>query len=535
MAMRVNHNVPSLTALRHLNTTTSATKKNLERLSSGMKINSAADGPAQLMISERMRAQIAGIEQAIDNSETSASMIQTAEGGLQEVSNILINLRQLAIHAANEGVNDEKMLQADQSEVENLVHSLERISKNTQFGTKSLLDGSNSVDGMTVGDGLRFVKAAPETKASPESGYEVNVTQVATRTVTSGTKAIDFKNAKEGFDFTINEGGQVVSFSTRSKDVKEVVDKIISDFEKHPEIHNVETTNNAIRDVISRKFQKEVDSAGLEVDVYINQAGMLTIRHRQFGSDHTFAVTSDADGILAPKANVGFDAMLGRDVAGTIGGETAVGKGQMLTAAEGTKAEGLTIEYNKALGTKITEVFDEEGNVVGKEVSLQDNNALVGQPVDGYVHVSQKSLSYHIGPNRGQSASIDIASVSPERLGRAVKNTSDFENLADIDVTSAEKAKDSLALIDASIEEISQIRGKLGAFQKNTLESTISYLRIADENLTNAESVIRDTDMAAEMSGFTKNQILLASGTAMAAQANQIPKSVLQLLSGAQG
>ena len=133
--MRVNHNIPSLTALRHLGNTNMSTKKNLERLSSGMRINSAADGPAQLMISEHMRAQISGIDQAIDNSETSISMIQTAEGAMQEVSNILINLRQLAIHAANEGANDGKMLQADQSEVENLLTTLKRIAEHTQFGS----------------------------------------------------------------------------------------------------------------------------------------------------------------------------------------------------------------------------------------------------------------------------------------------------------------------------------------------------------------------------------------------------------------
>ncbi len=534
--MRVNHNIPSLTALRHLGNTNMSTTKNLERLSSGMKINTAADSPAQLTISENMRAQISGIEQAIDNSETSISMIQTAEGAMQEVSNILINLRQLSIHAANEGANDDRMLQADQSEVDNLISTLKRIAKHTQFGSKPLLDGSNSVSGMAVGDGFRFVEANPETPASPENGYEIAISQVATRTQASATIPIDVENGKQDFKFTINEGGKVMSFETGRKDVKEVVDKMIGDFENHPEIHDKETTNGAIREVISRKFQQEVNKAGIDVDVFINEIGMLIIRHRQFGSEPSFAVTSNVPGILAPEANIGFHAERGRDISGTLAGETAIGKGQILTALEGTAAQGLAVEFNKTLGTKIIETIDEvTGEVSGQQVILEDNNTLAGKEVDGYVHVSQQSLAYHIGPSQAQNIRMDIDSVSPEKLAAGIENDSGFTNLAEIDVTSAKGATDSLGLIDEAIGEVAQMRGKLGAFQKNALESTLGYLRIADENLTNAESIIRDTDMASEMSHFTKNQILLASGTAMAAQANQIPKSVLQLLVGAQG
>ena len=118
--MRVNHNTAAINSLRHLSSNTNDTKKNLERLSSGLKINSAADSPAELMISEQMRTQISGLNQAVKNSETSISMVQTAEGVLSEFSSMLISMRQLALHAANDGAADEKMLQADQLEVEEL-------------------------------------------------------------------------------------------------------------------------------------------------------------------------------------------------------------------------------------------------------------------------------------------------------------------------------------------------------------------------------------------------------------------------------
>ena len=137
MALRVNSNVAALNALRHLNNTEKELSGNLERLSSGRRLNRAADGPAELVISEQMKAQITGLEQSIRNSETSISMIQTTEGALSEVSSILINLRQLAVHSANEATNDEKMLHANQGEIENLLVPLSYIAKNTQFGTRT--------------------------------------------------------------------------------------------------------------------------------------------------------------------------------------------------------------------------------------------------------------------------------------------------------------------------------------------------------------------------------------------------------------
>ena len=146
------------------------------------------------------------------------------------------------------------------------------------------------------------------------------------------------------------------------------------------------------------------------------------------------------------------------------------------------------------------------------------------------MHITQNSVVYHVGPNHQQTVSFSLDDLRSERIARDVENKSEFKSLADIDLTNSSSAQDSLKLIDEALEEIGELRGNLGAFQKNTLESNLRNLRISNENLTNAESVIRDADMASEMSDFTKNQILVSSGTAMAAQANQIPKSVMQLL-----
>lgn len=142
MSLRINHNIAALDAQRNLASTGSAISKVMEKLSSGYRINRAADDPAGLVISEQFRAQIAGLNKAISNSEGSINMIQTAEGSLNEISGLLVSMRELAIHAANEGMNDSGQLAADQAEIENAIRTIDRIAANTQFGTKKLLDGT---------------------------------------------------------------------------------------------------------------------------------------------------------------------------------------------------------------------------------------------------------------------------------------------------------------------------------------------------------------------------------------------------------
>ena len=168
MAMRIRQNPTSLNALRHSGNHFDQVRNSIEKLSSGVKINKGADGPASLIASERLRGRIVGIQQAYNNATQSVSLMQTAEGSLNEVSSILVRLRQLATHAQNEAVNDPQMLAADQMEIEQLLRTIDRISQNTQFGSHTLLDGSMGANGVTVGDNLRFVSANPQTPPSPE-------------------------------------------------------------------------------------------------------------------------------------------------------------------------------------------------------------------------------------------------------------------------------------------------------------------------------------------------------------------------------
>ena len=585
MALRVNSNIAALNALRHLQQTEQELGKNLERLSSGRKINHAADGPASLVISEQMKTQISGLGQAIRNSESSISMIQTTEGALNEVSNILINLRQLAVHAANEGTNDEKMLQADQNEVNNLISTLRNIAKNTQFGTRNLLDGSNSATGVAIGNNLEFVFASDEAKSSPSNGFKVDITQVATRPMMIATRRLSLEDVSSSdpnndFSFVINEGGRTVSVDLKNNnDLRETIEKLATSAIRNGTPESKIRTERAIQQLIAFEMQRLADEANMDLDIFVyrpadnlgpflenfdtlndtlteiartlgaleeisNVLGsadeVIVMRHRQFGSEPSFTVSSTLENYFGEniQANEAVFAIPGRDVEGTIGGYpevdgggAAMGKGQFLTGAPGAEAEGVTVKYGETTDDVIYEIANRSDNRVSGTFKLEQNNdSLVGEDVDGFVHVSQNSLAFQIGPNQGQLRRISVDSISPEQLSNGVENDSNFHSLAEIDVLDADAAQDALLLIDQAIDDVSTMRGNLGSFQKNALEANLHGLRVSKENLTASESQLADTDMAQEMSSLVKNQILLASGTAMLAQANQVPQSVIQLL-----
>ena len=582
MALRVNSNIAALNALRHLQQTEQELGKNLERLSSGRKLNHAADGPASLVISEQMKTQISGLGQAIRNSESSISMIQTTEGALNEVSNILINLRQLAVHAANEGTNDEKMLQADQNEVDNLLSTLKNISRNTQFGTRTLLDGSNSATGVVIGNGLEFVLASDEAKSTHSSGYKVDITQVATRSMMVAAHRLSLEEVSpsdpnNAISFVINEGGRTISVDLKNNnDLREKIESLTASAKRNGTPEARVRAERGIQQLIAYEMQKMADDANMDLDIFVYRPAdnlgpflqnfdtlndaltemsrtpgeinnfitgldeVIVMRHRQFGSDPGFTVSSTLENYFGEniKSNEAVFSVPGRDVEGNIGGSpgingggAAMGRGQFLTGAPGAEGEGVTIKYGETTDDVIYEIFNRSENKAAGLFRREINNeTLVGDDVDGFVHVSQNSLVFQIGPNEGQLRRISVDSINPEELAKGIENNSNFQNLAEIDVLDAEAAQDTLLLVDQAIDDVSTMRGNLGSFQRNALEANLHSLRVSKENLTASESMLADTDMAQEMSSLVKNQILLSSGTAMLAQANQVPQSVLQLL-----
>jgi len=482
----------AVNAHRNVVNNSSAQAKTMEKLSSGLKINRAADSPAQLQISENLRAQASGLNQAIDNSEMAISLMQTAEGALEEVSRALVQARQLAVHAGNEGANDPNMLQADQSEINNILEQVNRIATSTQYGHNYLLDGSRAGNGVTTGDYLEFVDGSTEAHSSGVGGYNINITNAATRATHSGTVALTQGIIDTGEQITISEGGRTVNFLTEKG-------------------KSVEQTLNDL--------ESAIDDAGLNIDLMrpfppATNGGTpqpITLRHKEFGSEHTFHAASNTAGLISSVSNINELVANGTDVSGEINGEQASGRGQILTGDPGADTvEGIKIRYTGET-TPAGEITPGGGNA-------------------GTVTFSQNSLTFQIGAEANQFSEYSLGSIKTNDLGRGEVNSSNFDSLAQIKVLNSEQAQDAIRVIDKAIQEVSTSRGEMGAFQKNNLESNLNYLRIAHENSVSSESVIRDSDMAEEMATFTRNQIMMEASTSMLAQANQNSMTVLKLI-----
>ncbi len=472
MGMSIANNVSSLNAQHNLGKASSNLAKSTERLSSGLKVNRGADGPAALVISEKQRAQIAGLRQAIDNADKATAVVQTAEGALNEINNLLVKVRSLALDSANAGVNDDDALAANQAEISNALDTINRIATNTQFGQKKLLDGSAGISGISTDADTTVLKTGANTKAG---NYDVVVTTAGERatagagTAQSAALAADEQLVVNGTAITLSAGLNQAGVISR-----------INEF-----------------------------SAQTGVVADANGTGGATRLYSQaFGSDASISVISN---VAAAGTSSGFGTSeitdTGVDIVGTIGGTSFTGKGNVLTATSGN-AEGLKVQLAAGTGAGA-------------------NSTVTG--AQGTVSVVDNSLVFQIGANQNQTAKIAIQKVNPNGLGTGVDGNQ-FANLDEIEVTSAAKAQDALAIIDSAINEVTNLRGTLGAFQQNTLASTTANLQATLENTVNAESVIRDTDFAVEVAEFTKQQVLVQAGTSVLKNANQQPQLALSLL-----
>ncbi|MBU3914928.1 flagellin, partial [bacterium] len=374
------------------------------------------------------------------------------------------------------------------------------------FGEKKLLDGSNGVAGTTTGENLEFVGATMATKDSRENGFEVKITQAATRAGVTGSTALTKEMVKAGEKLVVIEDGKMASYTSNADD-------------------SIDTTIQNLR--------SEIGKNKLNVDISVDEGGTINIQHREFGSGKSFQVSSSTAGVLSATPGEISTSEDGVDVKGTINGESAVGKGRILTGIQGAKCiEGLSVRY---FGEGKNSFGDDDCTINDKNLAEIEKSAQMPEiPPDGIdvgrVFVSQNSMRFQVGGNLSNTVGLSLSDMKPTSFATDVENRSGIRSLADINVQTYEKAQDSLEIVDRAIGQISSERGRLGAIQKNSLETNLSNLRVANENLISSESVIRDTDMAKEMAVFTRNQIKTQSATAMLAQANQISEKVMHLL-----
>jgi len=475
MAFRVNTNVAAMNTLRYLGNTNSSLQTSMQRLSSGMRINSGADDPAGLQISEGFRAQLSGIDQALRNTSDASNYAKTAEGALSEMNTLLQDARSLALANSNDATLTADQKQANQNQLNSILTSINRISTDTQYGTKKLLDGSAGVTA-TLTDtskvaGLSIAGNLGGTALTADSTLSVQVTTAAAqanlagKTITSLATAVVTPGS-----FSING----VAFSiTTQQNFGQVIDSI-----------NAQSSQTGVTASINGTAIKftanKYGAAGNNIQI-VDTGGVV------LSAAGTSNLASGADAVATVTA--------GSVSATFTGGTAAYGDdGLTLRDTSGNKF-ALTAGFAKATGGSAT---------------------TIGQ-------VKAGSANFQIGANANQSASVSISNMSAASLGLS-GTSADIMTTANVSTT--------LAAIDSAITSVSKSRGDLGNFMRNVLDSNTRSLGVAKENLQAADSTIRDTDMASEMSKYTQTQILQQAGMSMLAQANSGASSILSLLRG---
>lgn len=487
MALSIINNVTSLNAQNNLTKTSGSLAKSLERLSSGLKINRGADGPAGLVISEQQRAQITGLRAALDNTNKAVSVVQTGEGALNEINRLLGKVRGLALDSANLGVNDTNALAANQSEITNALSTITNIANTTQFGTKKLLDGSRA---LTVTDNNANASAVASGTVAAGS-YSVSGVTAATRAHVTSAVVADAAMDGTSRQETLTINGVNINFV------------------------QVDTDADASRTAAQNAINAVADQTGVRASID-NANDTMYLYSTNWGSGNAISVSSSlaaADSILGtPAGNVD-----GTNVSGSIAGTAGTGSGNVLSATSGAGA-----------GIKVTFA----SQATGDTYTSATNNPFTSDATATTVTVdAANALVFQIGANQGQTASIALNDARATALGQGASGT--FASLSAITVTGTSATiGEAIKVVDAAISEVSVLRGQLGAFQANTLESNANNLRATLENTTSAESVVRDTDFAEEMAMFTKTQVMMQAGQTVLGNANQIPQLVAALLRG---
>lgn len=539
--MVVQHNLTAMNANRQLGIVTNNQAKATEKLSSGYRINRAADDAAGLSISEKMRSQIRGLNKASTNAQDGISLIQTAEGALNESHSILQRMRELSVQAAN-GTETDDDREAVQSEIEQLQDELTRISETTEFNTMKLLDGSlagpegvSKGQNQTIGAQISNLKAATGAAGEDTSGV----------TLASETINIDGADIKVDWSKLSTEDQAVLkkNWAASDSDSAKKAAKIMED-----------TINKAIDDsglgVEHITVKSSMDAAGTAA-TFTFKSGSEGVDSQLKATDTAGLVGTLTNGELAGTTGKGLGTTkyAGEAIAATekfymeINGQSLVvtpavvaANADMKTVATGLQASIKTAidayntgrdEDDKLKDVKV-DVSKDGRLVISSEsgpVSFSDFGAgeavkKLGLDSAGTKTAANGGMTLQIGANEGQTMTFAIGDMSATSLGVAGNK---------VNLSTQDAAKKATTTIDAAIKKVSSQRSQLGAVQ-NRLEHTISNLDTAAENTQTAESNIRDTDMADTMVEFSKNNILAQAGQSMLAQANQSNQGVLSLL-----
>jgi flagellin len=469
---RINTNVSSLIAQRVLRRNNDELNTSLERLSTGLKINSGRDNPAGLIASENLRSEKAGIQQAIENAGRASNIIGTAEGGLSEVSTLLTELQNLVSQTANSGGLSEEEKQANQLQVDSILSTINRIAQSTAFQGTKLLNGnydySTSGVASTAFDNVRINAARVPDGATLNVVVQV-VTSAQTGKVAYTGGAI---TGATGVTLEIagNAGTEQLSFASGTT------------------VSSIATALNAVK-----------ASTGVSATV---SGTALSINSTEFGSAQFVSVKALAGSFTVTGGTSGKD--FGRDASVKVNGASAQAKGKAIAY----RTSNLDVEFD----------LDSTFNVPGTS-SYQ---------------ITGGGASFSLGSkvSEADKTSLGIGSVSSSSLGDSTNGFLSTLASGGTNALTSDNLVNAQKIVDKAVKQVSQLRGRLGAFQKFTIGSTINSLGVAYENASAAESAIRDTDFAEETANLTRSQILSQAATTVLSQANSSPQAALALLQG---
>lgn len=491
---RINTNIPSLIAQNNLKRSDADLQVRLQRLSTGLRINRGADDPAGLIVSERLRSEIRGLGTAIDNSERAVSVISTAEGYLAEVADLLNGIKSLIVKSANDGGVSKEEVEANQLEIDSAIESITRISNTASFAGLQLLNGS--------------------------LGY---ITSGVTSTEITG---FDIKGVQFGSDNDVAVAVEVVqsaqtgtlflSGNTAGATPGTLLSSVTLEIAGALGVQSLTFVSGTALSAVVAGVNLVRDTTG--VSAYLatpgDQTSGLVFSSQTFGSDSFVSVRKIGQGgdffqTFSAQNGVATSRDTGQDVRAIINGAVATGDGTSVSL--NTPALSLKLDLTESFATAIT-----------------------GTP--STFHITGGGANFQLGPSvdATQQIGVGIHSIAATRIGGTdiedVRYYLDSLKSGQPNSILVDRESQASSVLDNAITEIAVLRGRLGAFERNTLQTNMNALSIGLENITSSESKIRDADFAAETAKLTRAQILQQAGTSILATSNTTSQNVLRLL-----
>jgi flagellin len=489
---RINTNVPSLIAQTNLNRSNQDLALRLQRLSTGLRINRGADDPAGLIVSERLRSELQGLEQAIDNSERASSVVATTEAYLTEVSDLLNSIKGLVIEAANTGGLSKEEIQANQLQIDSALESITRISNTASFAGLQLLNGS-----------LSYLSSGVPTSAIAE--VDIFGAQFGNNnSVPVGVEVLASAQTAQLFLSGNTAGAPGALLSSVSVEIAGNLGVQTITFVSGRALSAVVAAVNTVKQTtgVSASLVDPADQTSGLVFSSISFGSDQFVSVRQIGEGGDFFATYDQQGGNETQRDEGVD------VTAIVNGALATGDGRKISLNTPSLSLDMTLTREFAQTTGVQRDF----NITGGGATFQ------------------------LGPTitSTQQVGFGIKSIATSRIGSTdVGGTQMYlDSLKSGQANSivSGNAQNASLILDQAITDISTLRGRLGAFEKNTIQTNIRALQIGFENISASESKIRDADFARETAELTRAQILSQAGTSVLATANSISQNVLALL-----